>query len=317
MPEGEDPTHGAGELSALWGQLTQCEGEARADVLDQIGGVLVQQGRHQEAFEVVEAAKTLYADAGCVGDVARAEHNAGVILAELNRLDEARERYYRAAMGYGDALRWADAATSWRALADLLASEGRVDEALPMLEAAVQLHMDAGEQVRAGLTQLDIGELLLERELVEQARPVLVEARRSLRTHGALLWVARADQLLADAARLEARWDEAFERLESARAVFDAADMDGDRDRCDDLWCSVLIDAGRSDEAVRRLEEARVVRQSEGDPVGVAWCDLHISRALDRLGDREGAAQYRRQARAVFDAAGLDALLRRPELQTS
>jgi tetratricopeptide (TPR) repeat protein len=317
MPEGEDPTHGAGELNALWAQLTQCDGEARADVLDQLGGVLVQQGRHSEALEVVEAARVLYGEAGCTVDLARVDHNAGVILAELNRMEAARERYHQAALGYAEALRWGEAATSWRALADLLATEGRIDEALPMLHAAVQLHTDAEEWVRAGLAQLDIGELLLERELVDEARPVLEEARRNLRRHGALLWVARADQLLADAARLSARWDEAFERLESARAVFDAADMDGDRDRCDDLWCSVLIDSGHSDEAVQRLEEARLVRQSEGDPVGVAWCDLHLSRALDRLGDREAAALHRRQARAVFDAAGLDALLRRRELQAT
>jgi hypothetical protein len=97
--------------------------------------------------------------------------------------------------------------------------------------------------------------------------------------------------------------------------VFDAADMEGDRDRCDDLVCCVLIDAGRSDEAIVRLERARVTRQSEGDPVGVAWCDLHLSRALDRLGDPEAAATHRRRARAVFDAAGLDTLLRRRELQ--
>jgi hypothetical protein len=92
--------------------------------------------------------------------------------------------------------------------------------------------------------------------------------------------------------------------------------MDGDRDRCDDLWCSVLIDAGRSNEAIERLEQARVARQSVGDPVGVAWCDLHLSRALDRLGDPEAAATHRRRARAVFDAAGLDTLLRRRELQS-
>jgi hypothetical protein len=99
--------------------------------------------------------------------------------------------------------------------------------------------------------------------------------------------------------------------------VFDAADMDGDRDRCDDLWCAVLIDAGETGEAVQRLERARVVRQSEGDPVGVAWCDLHLSRALVKLGDLEAAASHRRRARAVFDAAGLDTLLRHRELQRS
>ena len=184
-----------------------------------------------------------------------------------------------------------------------------------MLHVAVQLHLDAGEWVRAGLAQLDIGELLLDNERPDEAAAVLDLARAALRVDGALLWVARCDQLLADVARHAGRWDEAFERVEAARAVFDAADMDGDRDRCDDLLCSVLIDVGRATEAVERLERARLARQSEGDPVGVAWCDLHLSRALDRLGDPEGAATLRRRARAVFDAAGLDVLLRRRELQ--
>jgi tetratricopeptide (TPR) repeat protein len=226
------------------------------------------------------------------------------------------ERYRMAAERYGVILCWSEAATSWRAVADLLADAGDTEGALAALRAAAELHSDADESVRAALTQMEIGELLLDVDRPEEARAALGEARLALRTDGALLWVARCDQLLAEVARFDGRWEEAFELVEAARAVFDAADMDGDRDRCDDLWCSVLIDAGRSDEAVVRLERARLARQSDGDPVGVAWCDLHLSRALDRLGDPEGAARHRRRARAVFDAAGLDALLRRRELAT-
>jgi tetratricopeptide (TPR) repeat protein len=310
-----DRVEDANELDSLWAQLGRCTGEERAEVLDQLGGALVQRGRHGDALAVVDAARALYEELGAAVDVARSDHNAGVILAEHGRPDEARERYRRAALGYGANLRWGEAATSWRAVADLLADAGESDAALEALATAAQLHDDADEPVRAALARMETGELLLDDDRPAEAREVLAEARRALRSDGALLWVARCDQLLADVARHEGCWDEAFERVESARAVFDAADMEGDRDRCDDLVCCVLIDAGRSDEAIVRLERARVTRQSEGDPVGVAWCDLHLSRALDRLGDPEAAATHRRRARAVFDAAGLDTLLRRRELQ--
>jgi tetratricopeptide (TPR) repeat protein len=314
MPD-EDRVDDANELESLWAQLGRCEGEDRADVLDQLGGALVQRGKHREALAVVDAARALYEELGSPADVARSDHNAGVILAEASQPAEAQVRYRAAAEGYGAALRFGEAATSWRAVADLLADDGDVEAALEALHVAAQLHDDADEPVRAALARMEIGELLLDENRSVEAAEVLDVARSALRVDGALLWVARCDQLLADVARHEGRWEEAFERVESARAVFDAADMDGDRDRCDDLLCSVLIDVGRATEAVERLERARLARQSEGDPVGVAWCDLHLSRALDRLGDPEAAATHRRRARAVFDAAGLDVLLRRRELQ--
>jgi tetratricopeptide (TPR) repeat protein len=320
MPEGptdseHDHVDDANELEALWAQLARCDGEARAEVLDQLGGALVQRGRHGEALAVVDAARALYAQLGSAADVARSDHNAGVILAEGGHPDEARARYRDAAVGYGASLHWGEAATSWRAVADLLVDAGDAAEGLVALATAAQLHDDADEPVRAALARMETGELLLDQERTAEAALVLEEARRALRVDGALLWVARCDQLLADVARLEQRWDEAFERAESARAVFDAADMETDRDRCDDLLCSVLIDLGRTDEAIERLERARLARQTDGDPVGVAWCDLHLSRALDRLGDAGAAESHRRRARAVFDAAGLDTLLRRRELQ--
>jgi tetratricopeptide (TPR) repeat protein len=302
------------ELDALWNHLPRTAGEERAEVLDQIGGLLVQRGKHADALTVVESARTLYEELGAVVDVARCDHNAGVILAELHRMEESVERYRLAAERYGATLCWSEAATSWRAVADLLADAGDDESALAALRTASQLHADADEPVRAALTRMELGELLLDVDRAVEARAELEGARQALRADGALLWVARCDQLLAEVARTEGRWAEAFELVEAAHAVFDAADMDGDRDRCDDLWCSVLIDAGRSDEAIVRLERARRTRQSDGDPVGVAWCDLHLSRALDRLGDPEGAARHRRRARAVFDAAGLDTLLRRREL---
>jgi tetratricopeptide (TPR) repeat protein len=316
---------GDGEVEALWTQLPRCQPSERAELLDQLGGALVHRRGHDEALAAVEAARALYIEAGAEAEVARCDHNAGVILAELGRRAEALDRYAAAEVGYRSLLRWPEAATAGRAVADLLADEGRIDEALTALEAAARLHDDAGEPVRGALARLEAGELLLDSPhgpdgtdipgRLEAAAHLLAQARATMREDGALLWVARADQLLAEVARRRGNWEDAFLRLEAARAVFDAADMDDDRDRCDDQWCCVLIDAGRPDEAVARLERARAARQSGGDPVGVAWCDLHLSRALERLGEPAAAASHRRRARAVFDAAGLDAVLRSHELQ--
>jgi tetratricopeptide (TPR) repeat protein len=140
-----DRVDDANELDSLWAQLGRCTGEERAEVLDQLGGALVQRGRHGDALAVVDAARALYEELGAAVDVARSDHNAGVILAEHGRPDEARERYRRAALGYGANLRWGEAATSWRAVADLLADAGECDAALEALATAAQLHDDADE----------------------------------------------------------------------------------------------------------------------------------------------------------------------------
>jgi tetratricopeptide (TPR) repeat protein len=305
----------SGELDALWTQLGRCDRASRAELLDQLGGALVQRGRRTEALEVIEAARVLFANDGAVVDVARSDHNAGMLLAELGRRDDAIERYRRARDGYRATLHYGEAAVALRAEADLLAAGGDGDDALAALEEAAALHDDAGESVRAALARLEMAELLLELDRVDEACVLLTQSRTVLRTDGALLWVARADQLLADVASRHGAWNVAFGLVESARAVYDAADMEADRDRCDDLWCSVLVESGRAGEAVELLERSRESRRTQGDPLGVAWCDLYLGRAHARLGDAERADIHRRRARAVFDAAGLDSVLRRHELQ--
>jgi tetratricopeptide (TPR) repeat protein len=309
----------AHELESLWVQLGRTSGRARAELLDELADVLARVGRVTEAHEAVAAAREIYVEIGAELDVARCDHNAGVVLGDLDRRDDAIAGFRHASAGYSRLLRWPAAASSLRAAGELLIEAGRVDEALDALLTAAAMHEDGDEPVRAALARFDAVELLLtddpdDAALID-AELLLVRARVAVRGDGALLWVARADQLHAELARRRRDWDRAFELLESARAVFDAADMVPDRDRCDDLWCAVLIDAGQVTEAVDRLERNRATRQSEGDPVGVAWCDLHLSSAFDRLGDTALAVSVRRRARAVFDAAGLDVVLRRQELQ--
>jgi hypothetical protein len=85
MADGDGRVDEADEVDALWIQLGRCDGTRRADVLDELGGALVQRGRHAEALEAVEAAKALYAAAGSMLDVGRCDHNAGVILSDLER----------------------------------------------------------------------------------------------------------------------------------------------------------------------------------------------------------------------------------------
>jgi tetratricopeptide (TPR) repeat protein len=286
-------------------------------VLDELGGALVQRGQLTEALAAFESAREIYSAAGAAADVARCDHNAGAILADLGRIDDGLARFRVASEEYCAALEFADGAVSLRAIADLLAIESQPAEALAALLGAAGLHDDAGETVRAALDRVDAADLLLSLDRDDEAAELLMAARATLRSDGALLWVARADHLHAELDRRRGDSDAAFARIEAARAVYDAAGMDDERDRCDDLWCAVLVDAGYAGEAVERLEQARRSRQADGDAVGVAWCDLHLSRAHQRLGNPERAGALRRQARAVFDAAGLDSVLRSRELAAS
>lgn len=58
--EDDDRIDDVNEIEALWAQLGRCQGEERAEVLDQLGGALVQCGRHGEALAVVDTARSLY-----------------------------------------------------------------------------------------------------------------------------------------------------------------------------------------------------------------------------------------------------------------
>jgi hypothetical protein len=115
-------------------------------------------------------------------------------------------------------------------------------------------------------------------------------------------------------ARREGRVDDALALLASARAVFDSSGSDGEVDRCDDNRAEVLLDGGRVELAVAELEANRELRRTADNAVGVAWCDLHLSRAYGALGRPDDAVDCRVSARAVFDAAGFDDVLERDEL---
>ena len=85
MADGDGRVDEADEVDALWVQLGRCDGTRRADVLDELGGALVQRGRLGEAIEAVEAAKALYLAAGSPVDVARCDHNAEVAASPQRR----------------------------------------------------------------------------------------------------------------------------------------------------------------------------------------------------------------------------------------
>src|SRR5205807_8652124 len=104
------------------------------------GGALGERGRHREALNAVDAGHALITERGASVDVARCDHNAGVIPAELGRPDEARTRYEAAAAAYLATLSWGEAATSCRAVADLLADAGETALAMEALATAAQLH---------------------------------------------------------------------------------------------------------------------------------------------------------------------------------
>src|SRR4029077_3820810 len=91
------------------------------------------------------------------------------------------------------------------------------------------------------------------------------------------------ESLRAEVARRQGRFDDALQLLAASRAVFESSGSEGEVDRCDDSRAEVLLDAGRVGAPVDRLGASRDDRRSAGNAVGVAWCDLHLSRAYDSL----------------------------------
>jgi tetratricopeptide (TPR) repeat protein len=302
------------DVARLWARVSETDGLERAAVLDELGGVLLEVDREAEAVAVVEAARQVYVDADEPAEVARCDRNLGLLLMSLDCNDESFSHYVDACAVYDALLLSADAAGCRQAMAELTAGAGQHREALELFERAAGAFAEAGDAVRAGWCRFDASSIMLELGEVDAAAANLDDARRLFREERAYLFVARVDSLRAEVARRRGGFDEALRLLAASRAVFESSGSDGEVDRCDDSRAEVLIDAGRVAEAVDRLEASRDDRRSAGNAVGVAWCDLHLSRAYESLGRGDDADASRKAARAVFDAAGFDDVLERPEL---
>lgn len=305
------------DVARLWARVSETAGLERASVLDELGGVLLEADREVEAVAVVEAAREMYVAADDPAEIARCDRNLGLLLMALDRNDEALTHYLDACATYDELLLLPDAAGCRQAMAELRAADGEHEAALELFEAAAGAFAETGDGVRAGWCRFDASSVMLELGAVERAATNLAEARRLFREERAYLFVARVDSLRAEVARREARYDDALALLATARAVFESSGSDGEVDRCDDSRAEVLIDAGRLGEAVDELEASREERRSGANAVGVAWCELHLSRAYDGLGRVDDGARSRAAARAVFDAAGFDEVLERVELTVS
>ena len=302
------------DVARLWARASETDGLERAAVLDELGGVLLEADREAEAIVVVEAAREVYAEADDPAEVARCDRNLGLLLMGLGRNDESFSHYVDASTVYDSLLMPADAAGCRQAMAELTAAAGQHRDALDLFEHAAGAFAEAGDSVRAGWCRFDASSIMLEIDDVDGAAANLDEARRLFREERAYLFVARVDNLRAEVARRRGAFEDALRLLAASRAVFESSGSEGEVDRCDDNRAEVLIDAGRVVEAVGRLEASRDDRRSAGNAVGVAWCELHLSRAYDSLGRSDDADASRAAARAVFDAAGFDEVLERPEL---
>ncbi|MEN3272100.1 MAG: hypothetical protein V7636_861 [Actinomycetota bacterium] len=304
------------DVERLWARVSSTAGLERASVLDELGGALLEADREAEAVEVVEAARAMYVEADDAAEIARCDRNLGLLLMALDRPDEAMAHYIEACTVYDGHLLVADAAGCRQAMGELLASAGDHLGALELFEEAAGAFAEVGDGVRAGWCRFDASSIMLELGEIDRATTNLDDSRRMFRAERAYLFVARVDSLRAEVARREGRVDDALVLLDSARAVFDSSGSDGEVDRCDDSRAEVLLDAGRTETALEELELNRELRRGGGNAVGVAWCDLHLSRAYAALGREDEAASCRQSARAVFDAAGFDDVLERPELAT-
>ena len=305
------------DVERLWARVSETAGLERASVLDELGGVLLEADREAEAIAVVEAAREMYVEADDPAEIARCDRNLGLLLMALDRNDEAMEHYVDACAVYDELLLLADAAGCRQAMAELRAAAGDPIDALALFDEAAGAFAESGDEVRAGWCLFDAAALLLDLDEVDRAAANLTEARRRFREERAYLFVARVDSVRAEVARREGRCDDALSLLSTARAVFDSSGSDGEVDRCDDARAEVLLDAGLVGDAVDELECHREARRAGGNALGVAWCDLHLSRAYEILGRGDDATRCRAGARAVFDAAGFDDVLERTELVRS
>lgn len=289
------------ELADLLAEMAVAEGAERAEVLLGAGHRLLELGRGEEALAAVASARELFETASVSGPLGMCMHNEAVVLLSLGRLDESLDQHLRAVELFRQRFDTVEAAQCTVHVADTLRQLGRNDEAL----AAYGSARDELEAEAAGDCAIRRADLLLELDRFEEALGELLGGRELV--VGCVSCVARCVERISDAFAGLGRLDEALGSAEEAIALWDACGEDDAVTSAELKAAGLLVQLGRSGDALNALHGLRAVYREEGDAVGVARCDRTAAHALETMGDNDEASRLRRTAALVLAAAGLAA----------
>lgn len=292
------------ETRKLWDKAGEVAGYERAEVLVELGGLLLGEGDPAAALGAVGAARDIYAEHDDWRAMALCDHNASVVASGEDDLDEAIRLHTQAVELSARAGDEGTAANCMAHLADLHREAGDRETALRLLlDAADALHANRIRCVE-GDCRFMAAELLLELDEPVAAIDQLRQSRALNRSHGKALNVAGCDLRIARALARIGRADDALGRVDAARAVYRAAGEDDELSSCDEWTAEVLVTTGRLIDAIEYTSQALEHAQLSEDVASSANCLVLMSAvALGGLAE-DDALDMAQQAIAAFDAVG-------------
>lgn len=268
-------------------------------------------GRDAEALEMFEQARDAFTRLGEDGKLflANCELNCGIVLRNLGRFDEA-----IAASRRCEAL-----AEQYRQLAPLARARqnlglvyflmGRYNEALQLLDQAREIFRQDGRRRDAILVELFVGNCLLQLRRFHDVLEMCRRVREQFTETGVRFEVAQSWLTEAVARVGLDQTAEAESALAAAHALFAAEGNEVWMALTDLRRAALLIEDGRTDEALRlALNSADVFRRREL-PAEMAQAWLTAAQAALAAGDNEQVEQLATQALAIAQERGVPLLI--------
>jgi class 3 adenylate cyclase/tetratricopeptide (TPR) repeat protein len=179
--------------------------------------------------------------------------------------------------------------------------EGRWDDAIALYERGREIRLRTGNAVEAAFVGCNIGEVLTDQGRLDEAEVHFRDALRVARAAKKPYVAATALQHLGRVAMLAGDSEQAFIHLGEARAQFESMRNADDVQEVDVLLAECQLVAGNPAQAIEIVEAI-----SAASPTRLATLERTRGRALDALGDHEGAR--RALEVSLADARDQDAL---------
>ena len=311
------------------------------DLLDDLGEVLLEQDRYQEALECLQASLELDERLHAVGSQGRSLLLLGRTYLQLGERQKAGKAFKDALDVYTGAENEVGESEALHALGSWYAEEGRLNEAIRTFRdglaidhrladrigvvrvkrsmaavyrrrgdlARAEETLDEAEhdlrpiddQMEQALLNLERARLRLAQGRYREAREDLQSASRIFEDSSSSVQMATCQRLLANAAAAEGNYAKALDLLAQAQQVFEAANDAPELDQLFDDLGSVYLLSGRLDEAEEAVYRSLEIGQRLGWDHGNGHSHILLARIAIQRGDMTRALKDIQDARAVYE----------------
>ncbi len=183
---------------------------------------------------------------------------------------------------------------------------GRYEEALASYQSAIPPYESAGDLLAVGRLQTNTAGVLKNLARYDEALSALERAQHTLRPWRDSRYMAALEMNQGSVYRLLGRYPESLESYARGRAIFETLDNEIQVARMDINRARVLVYLDRFGEAETLLRSAMQSLSAAGKQLPTARAQLNLATLLSKQGLHRQALEHYRQARAAFQALGVD-----------